>query len=121
VTRSQAIAVAALALSDASVGHAPSPGTMEVGVELPAHATLPLNLPLQGQDGSTKPLRFWLGAGPGVWVVADYTCKTLCGPVISIVSDALADSGLRPGVAGAGLFWLGILLWLGLMDFVTRT
>ena len=23
--------------------------------------------------------------------------------------------------AGAGLFWLGILLWLGLMDFLTRT
>jgi cytochrome c oxidase subunit 4 len=23
--------------------------------------------------------------------------------------------------AGAGLFWLGILLWLGLMDFMTRT
>jgi cytochrome c oxidase subunit 4 len=23
--------------------------------------------------------------------------------------------------AGAGLFWLGILLWLGSMDFLTRT
>lgn len=23
--------------------------------------------------------------------------------------------------ASAGLFWLGILLWLGLMDFLTRT
>jgi cytochrome c oxidase subunit IV len=23
--------------------------------------------------------------------------------------------------AGAGLFWLGILLWLGFMDFLTRT
>jgi cytochrome c oxidase subunit 4 len=23
--------------------------------------------------------------------------------------------------AGAGLFWLGILLWLGMMDFLTRT
>lgn len=23
--------------------------------------------------------------------------------------------------AGAGLFWLSILLWLGLMDFLTRT
>ena len=33
-----------------------------------------------------------------VRVLADYTCETLCGPVISIVSDALAQSGLRPGV-----------------------
>ena len=32
------------------------------------------------------------------WVLADYTCETLCGPMISIVSDALAQSGLRPGV-----------------------
>ncbi len=23
--------------------------------------------------------------------------------------------------AGAGLFWLGLLLWLGMMDFLTRT
>jgi cytochrome c oxidase subunit 4 len=23
--------------------------------------------------------------------------------------------------AGAGFFWLGIMLWLGLMDFMTRT
>lgn len=23
--------------------------------------------------------------------------------------------------AGAGLFWLGIMLWLGMMDFMTRT
>jgi cytochrome c oxidase subunit 4 len=23
--------------------------------------------------------------------------------------------------AGAGVFWLAILLWLGLMDFMTRT
>jgi cytochrome c oxidase subunit 4 len=23
--------------------------------------------------------------------------------------------------AGAGLFWLGIMLWLGMMDFLTRT
>jgi len=33
---------------------------------------------------------------PAVLVLADYTCKTLCGPVISIASDALARSGLRP-------------------------
>jgi cytochrome c oxidase subunit 4 len=23
--------------------------------------------------------------------------------------------------AGAGLFWLGLLLWLGMVDFLTRT
>jgi protein SCO1/2 len=69
----------------------------EVGVTSPPDARLPLDLPLQGEDGSTKPLRLWLGTAPSVWVLADYTCETLCGSVISIVSGALARSGLRPG------------------------
>jgi protein SCO1/2 len=68
----------------------------QVGVTPPSNAALPLDLPLQGEEGSTKPLRSWLGATPDVLVLADYTCKTLCGPVISIASDALGKSGLRP-------------------------
>jgi protein SCO1/2 len=68
-----------------------------VGVTPPPNATLPPDLPLQGEDGSAKTLRSWLGATPDVLVLADYTCETLCGPVTSIVSAALAHSGLRPG------------------------
>lgn len=67
-----------------------------VGVAPPAGAALPLDIQLQGEDGSAKPLRSWLGATPDVLVLADYTCETLCGPVISIASDALGRSGLRP-------------------------
>jgi protein SCO1 len=67
-----------------------------VGVSPPPHAALPLDIRLQGEDGSAKPLRLWLGATPDILVLADYTCKTLCGPMISIVSDALGRSGLRP-------------------------
>jgi protein SCO1/2 len=91
--------MAALALSHASLLHAAVTRTdlNKVGAAPPAHAALPLNLPLQGEDGTTKPLQFWLGRKPSVLVLADYTCETLCGSVISIVSDALAHSGLRPG------------------------
>lgn len=64
----------------------------------PPKAALPLDLPLQGEDGIAQPLRFWLAGKPAILVLADYTCETLCGPVISIVSDALARSGLRPAV-----------------------
>jgi protein SCO1 len=42
-------------------------------------------------------LQFWLGTKPSALVLADYTCEMLCGPVISIVSDALTHSGLRLG------------------------
>lgn len=62
-----------------------------------ANAVLPSSLMLQGEHGETKPLRQWLGNAPSVWILADYTCQTLCGPIISIVSEALERSGLRPG------------------------
>ncbi|QOZ44564.1 SCO family protein [Bradyrhizobium sp. CCBAU 53340] len=42
-------------------------------------------------------LQTWLGGVPTVWILADYTCETLCGPAISIVSNALADTGLSAG------------------------
>lgn len=61
------------------------------------NAALPLPLLLQGEDGETKPLQQWLGNTPSIWILADYTCQTLCGPVISIVSEALEHSQLRPG------------------------
>lgn len=68
----------------------------QVGVAPHLNDLLPLQLPLS--DGSTsRPLLQWLGAKPTVWIFADYTCETLCGPVISIVARALADSGLKPG------------------------
>lgn len=62
------------------------------------NAALPLDLLLERRSGERKPLREWLGRTPSLWVLADYTCKTLCGPIISIAADALKQSGLRPGV-----------------------
>jgi cytochrome c oxidase subunit 4 len=42
--------------------------------------------------------------------------------IVAAIFMELRHRGLRTFVfAGAGLFWLGILLWLGSMDFLTRT
>jgi cytochrome c oxidase subunit 4 len=42
--------------------------------------------------------------------------------IVAAVFMELRQRGLRTFIfAGAGLFWLGILLWLGSMDFLTRT
>jgi cytochrome c oxidase subunit 4 len=42
--------------------------------------------------------------------------------IVAAVFMELRHRGPRIFVfAGAGLFWLGILLWPGLMDFLTRT
>jgi protein SCO1 len=61
------------------------------------NAQLPLQLTLQGEPGDIKPLQQWLGGKPTIWVLADYTCKTLCGPIVSVVSDTLQQTGLKPG------------------------
>src|SRR3954447_25806333 len=61
------------------------------------NAQLPLQLELQSEGGDVQPLKQWLDGEPTVWVFADYTCKTLCGPIVSIVSDALRQTGLKPG------------------------
>jgi cytochrome c oxidase subunit 4 len=42
--------------------------------------------------------------------------------IVAAVFMELRHRGARTYVfAGAGVFWLGILLWLGMMDFLTRT
>jgi cytochrome c oxidase subunit 4 len=42
--------------------------------------------------------------------------------IVAAVFMELRHRGARTYIfAGAGLFWLGILLWLGMMDFLTRT
>jgi protein SCO1/2 len=80
-------ALAALSETDlVGIDAAPTPGI-----------ALPGQLLLQGENGEIHPIQAWWGPAPSIWIVADYTCQTLCGPVISIVSEALSRSRLRPG------------------------
>lgn len=83
-----------------SVGQgAVTPSQLEqVALAPRVNALLPLQLRMSDLAGGTKPLQNWLGGVPTVWILADYTCDTLCGPAISIVSNALADTGLRAGI-----------------------
>ncbi|MCP3398981.1 MULTISPECIES: hypothetical protein [unclassified Bradyrhizobium] len=61
------------------------------------NAQLPLQTPMSDLNERSAPLQHWLGGAPTVWILADYTCETLCGPAISIVSNTLADTGLSAG------------------------
>jgi protein SCO1 len=99
VARLLTVAIAAVTFGYAPLLHATvnQSDLSTVGAAPPAYAALSLNLSLQDEYGRAKPLQFWLGSKPSVWILADYTCETLCGPVISIVSDALAHSGLKAG------------------------
>jgi cytochrome c oxidase subunit 4 len=54
--------------------------------------------------------------------VVALTIGTIKAAIVAAIFMELRDRGPRAFVfAGAGLFWLGILLWLGMMDFMTRT
>lgn len=70
----------------------------QVGLAPRVNALLPLQIRMSDLSGSTEPLQNWLGGVPTIWILADYTCETLCGPAIGIVSNALADTGLRAGI-----------------------
>jgi len=60
-----------------------------------------------------------LGTFNAVIALSIATIKTA---VVTAFFMELRHRGSRTFIfAGAGLFWLGILLWLGLMDFLTRT
>ncbi|MDA9432315.1 cytochrome C oxidase subunit IV family protein [Bradyrhizobium sp. CCBAU 51627] len=60
-----------------------------------------------------------LGAGNAVVALSIGTIKAVL--VAAIFMELRKRHGLTLVFAAAGLFWLGILLWLGLMDFMTRT
>jgi cytochrome c oxidase subunit 4 len=54
--------------------------------------------------------------------VVALTIGTIKAAIVAAIFMELWHRGARTFIfAGAGLFWLGILLWLGSMDFLTRT
>ena len=54
--------------------------------------------------------------------VVALTIGTMKAALVAAIFMELRDRGPYTFIfAGAGLFWLGILLWLGMMDFLTRT
>jgi protein SCO1 len=68
-----------------------------VYVDPPKGAVLPLGLDFRDDGGRAFPLARALDRHPTVLVFADYTCRTLCGPILDFATTALQRSGLHPG------------------------
>jgi protein SCO1/2 len=64
----------------------------------PPNAALPLELSFQDDGGRPRTLADALGGRPAVLIFADYTCHTLCGPILDFTAAALRQSGLQPGI-----------------------
>lgn len=69
----------------------------QIAAEPAPNAQLPLDTPLLDEHGAPRTLRNTLDDRPAVLVFADYTCRTLCGPILAFAAAALEKSGLRPG------------------------
>jgi protein SCO1 len=69
-----------------------------ISADPPPGAKLPLKLGFIDQAGRTRTLETALAGAPDVVIFADYTCHTLCGPILEFAAAGLAKTGLRPGI-----------------------
>ena len=74
----------------------PSSRLNDVAVNPPPDARLPRSVRVIDANGHAGELGQYLGQ-PTLFVLADYTCTTLCGPIVSLVAAALEKTGLQPG------------------------
>jgi protein SCO1 len=95
--RSVALAVALLisSLTTAQAGILTA-DLEQVGVRLPAAAQVPTSSWWKDENGDILTLGQALAGRPALLIFADYTCRTLCGPILSFVVDALSKSELPP-------------------------
>ncbi|MGN6746981.1 MAG: SCO family protein [Xanthobacteraceae bacterium] len=69
----------------------------EISAAPPTDAGLPLGLTFRDDSGRTTTIATALADRPAVLIFADYTCRTLCGPILAFAVSGLAKTGLRPG------------------------
>jgi protein SCO1/2 len=90
------VALTATVLASPALGRITPADYRDVGVSAPASAAAPLDAMVTDEKGGSHALRDFV-TKPTVLVFADYTCRTLCGPVIAFVAAALDQSGLDAG------------------------
>jgi protein SCO1 len=56
-----------------------------------------MSLAFVDATGRQRTLAQAIGGRPAILILADYTCQTLCGPIVSFAASALDRSGLDPG------------------------
>jgi protein SCO1/2 len=92
------VAALVMALSPTPTLAAVSPEDIAtLGATPPSNAALPLRLAFLDQAGHSVTLADAIAGTPTVVVFADYTCHTLCGPVLTFAATALEETGLSPG------------------------
>lgn len=97
-TMNRVLPLIALCLWPVTATAALTPAALNsAGVNLPENAVLPLHLVASDLAGERRSIASALAGKPGFAIFADYTCKTLCGPALVLLSAGLAQSALAPG------------------------
>jgi protein SCO1/2 len=68
-----------------------------VAFDPPAGARVPLALPFTNLDGHAVSVRDAIDGRPTLLIPADFTCRQICGPALTIASSALQQTGLAAG------------------------
>lgn len=92
------LAAGAMAASPAAAGVTKTQLNAVAAAPAP-NAALPLDLSFTDENGHAVTLGSAIGHVPAVVVFADYTCRTLCGPIVEFTAAGLAKTGLDPGTA----------------------
>ena len=69
----------------------------QVDAAPPPGARLPTAIVMTDENGANRSLGEALGGRPNVLILADFTCRTLCGPILAIAAAGLAKTGLQAG------------------------
>jgi protein SCO1 len=93
----RAVLAAMLALAGPAAANFTQAQLAAIGAAPPADSALPLDLILRDEEGRQLRVSKAIGGVPAIVVFADYTCRTLCGPIVEFAAAGLAKSGLRPG------------------------
>ncbi len=93
-----ALAAALLALRAPAFANFTPAQLATISASPPPHAALPLGLSFEDENGRPTTIGNAIGGVPAVVIFADYTCRTLCGPIVEFTAAGLAKTGLRPGV-----------------------
>jgi protein SCO1 len=91
-------AIAMAALTASVRANFTSTQLASIAASPPPNAALPLDLTFRDEDGRSTTIGKAIGGVPVLLIFADYTCHTLCGPIIEFAAAGLAKTGLRPGV-----------------------
>jgi protein SCO1/2 len=97
ITISCALALAAVVAITSARAHFTAAQLAEISAVPPADARLPLQLNFHDDTGQTTTIGSALAGRPAVVIFADYTCRTLCGPILEFTTSGLAKTGLKPG------------------------